>query len=65
MTRTRYNCDLETLGTGSKIGILVTPDRSLHFFLNGVDQGAACTGLPTSKSDLSSSILWLRLFFFF
>ena len=50
MSRTRYNCDLETLTTGSRIGILVTPDRNLHYFLNGIDQGAACTGLPNSKS---------------
>ena len=49
MARSRYNCDLEQLETGSRIGILVTSDNCLHFFLNGVDQGPACTGLPNCK----------------
>ena len=59
MLRTRYNCDLETLTTGSRIGILVTPDRNLHYFLNGIDQGAACTGLPNSKSLSANMYLLL------
>ncbi|KAF6028383.1 hypothetical protein EB796_013323 [Bugula neritina] len=46
MMRTRYNCDLEQIETGSRIGMLVSSDRCLHFYLNGVDQGVACSDIP-------------------
>lgn len=49
MLRNSYGCDLDQLDAGSRIGIMVTADGELHYYINGVDQGAACTGLPRSE----------------
>lgn len=44
--RNNYGCDLDTLTTGSRIGMMRTATGDLHYFINGLDQGVACTGLP-------------------
>ncbi|XP_012271059.1 neuralized-like protein 4 isoform X2 [Orussus abietinus] len=44
--RNNYACDLDKLVEGNRIGIMKHPDTSLHYYLDGIDQGAACTGLP-------------------
>ncbi|CAB0034689.1 unnamed protein product [Trichogramma brassicae] len=44
--RNNYACDLDKLCEGNRIGMMRWPDGSLHYYLDGVDQGAACTGLP-------------------
>ncbi|XP_035889002.1 neuralized-like protein 4 isoform X2 [Phyllostomus discolor] len=44
--RNNYGCDLDALGTGSRIGMMRTSKGDLHYFINGQDQGAACSGLP-------------------
>ncbi|RZF44339.1 hypothetical protein LSTR_LSTR006889 [Laodelphax striatellus] len=43
-----YALDLDTLTTGSVIGMKRHQDGSLHYYLDGVDQGEACSDLPTN-----------------
>ncbi|XP_032437922.1 neuralized-like protein 4 isoform X1 [Xiphophorus hellerii] len=44
--RNNYGCDLDSLTTGSRIGMMRTANGDLHYYINGVDQGVACAGLP-------------------
>uniref|UniRef100_G3Q6T0 Neuralized-like protein 4 n=1 Tax=Gasterosteus aculeatus aculeatus TaxID=481459 RepID=G3Q6T0_GASAC len=44
--RNNYGCDLDSLTTGSRIGMMRSATGDLHYYINGVDQGVACTGLP-------------------
>ncbi|KYN07792.1 Neuralized-like protein 4 [Cyphomyrmex costatus] len=46
--RNNYSCDLDKLIEGNRIGMMRCSDSSLHYFLDGVDQGLACTGLPSN-----------------
>ncbi|XP_011150194.1 neuralized-like protein 4 isoform X2 [Harpegnathos saltator] len=46
--RHNYTCDLDKLVEGNRIGMMRCSDSSLHYYLDGVDQGAACTGLPAN-----------------
>lgn len=41
-----YPLNLDKVKTGSVIGIKRHDDSSLHYYLDGIDQGEACTGLP-------------------
>lgn len=34
-----YNCNLDSLTCGSRVGVMRKADSSLHFFINGVDKG--------------------------
>uniref|UniRef100_A0A3B4B3P8 Neuralized-like protein 4 n=1 Tax=Periophthalmus magnuspinnatus TaxID=409849 RepID=A0A3B4B3P8_9GOBI len=45
--RNNYGCDLDSLTTGSRIGMMRTATGDLHYYINGVDQGVACSGLPS------------------
>lgn len=51
--RNNYGCDLDALGTGARIGMMRTAKGDLHYFIDGQDQGAACSGLPPGKGDCS------------
>ena len=42
-----YPLDLDGLPEGSKVGLKVTSDGDLHFFVDGADMGLAASGLPT------------------
>ncbi|KAK1117500.1 hypothetical protein K0M31_016533 [Melipona bicolor] len=44
--RNNYACDLDKLVEGNRIGMMRCSDNSLHYYLDGVDQGPACTGVP-------------------
>ncbi|XP_037118336.1 neuralized-like protein 4 isoform X2 [Syngnathus acus] len=44
--RNNYGCDLDSLTSGSRIGMMRSPIGDLHYYINGVDQGVACSGLP-------------------
>ncbi|PSN33663.1 hypothetical protein C0J52_20980 [Blattella germanica] len=44
--RNGYGCDLDTLTTSTRIGMMRHDDESLHYYVDGVDQGAACEGVP-------------------
>ena len=41
-----YPLDLDSIPEGSKVGLRVTSDGNLHFFINGADMGVAASGLP-------------------
>ncbi|CAG5120309.1 unnamed protein product, partial [Candidula unifasciata] len=43
-----YGCDLDQLSEGDKVGVMRTSDAVLHFYVNGIDQGPAATGIPSS-----------------
>uniref|UniRef100_A0A3B4H265 Neuralized-like protein 4 n=1 Tax=Pundamilia nyererei TaxID=303518 RepID=A0A3B4H265_9CICH len=45
--RNNYGCDLDSLTTGSRIGMMRSASGDLHYYINGVDQGVACSGLPS------------------
>lgn len=49
--RNNYGCDLDSLTTGSRIGMMRSASGDLHYYINGVDQGVACTGLPPGKGE--------------
>lgn len=41
-TRNNYPCDLDTLSSGVRLGVMRSADKSLEFFKDGVSQGSAC-----------------------
>ncbi|KAL1116658.1 hypothetical protein AAG570_005130 [Ranatra chinensis] len=41
-----YPLDLDNVGVGSVVGMKLLEGGSLHYYLDGVDQGEACSGLP-------------------
>ncbi|XP_005104477.1 neuralized-like protein 4 [Aplysia californica] len=42
-----YGCDLDQLTEGDRVGVMRSPEGALHFYVNGVDQGMAATGIPS------------------
>ena len=42
-----YGCDLDQLSEGDVVGVMRTASGELHFYVNGIDQGVAATGLPS------------------
>jgi len=58
----RYNCNLDTLTCGSRVGMIRKSDGSLHYFVNGEDQGVAAIDVPPSNGHLiCSRVLILHL----
>ncbi|XP_030761137.1 neuralized-like protein 4 [Sitophilus oryzae] len=41
-TQNNYPCDLDTLISGIRLGVMRSADKSLEFFKDGVSQGSAC-----------------------
>ena len=41
-----YGTDLDQLSEGDRVGVMRTRDNAVHFYVNGVDQGVAATGVP-------------------
>lgn len=50
--RNGYPLDLDSVSVGCRIGMMRCSDSTLHYFLNGVDQGVACTNIPSGKYKL-------------
>jgi len=42
-----YPLDLSSLRLGSRVAIMRCSDGSLHYYLDGVDQGEACSNVPS------------------
>lgn len=59
--RNNYGCDLDSLTTGSRIGMMRSASGDLHYYINGVDQGVACSGLPPGAVELKPPLLLLLL----
>ena len=45
----RVDFNLESLKVGQSVGCSINKEGELRYFINGVDQGVAWTGLPTDK----------------
>ena len=45
--RNGYSCDLDSLSVGSRLGMMRAKDGSLHYTINGVDQGVAMDSVPS------------------
>jgi len=50
--RNGYKLDLDVIRVGSRIGMMRCSDGTLHFYLDGEDQGPACRGLPSGEHTL-------------
>lgn len=46
--RNGYCCDLDSLSVGSRLGMMRHLDGSLHYTINGEDQGIACENIPAN-----------------
>lgn len=44
--RNGYRLDLDSLRVGSRVGMMRCSDETLHYYLDGVDQGVACSDVP-------------------
>ncbi|XP_067658409.1 neuralized-like protein 4 isoform X2 [Haliotis asinina] len=42
-----YGRDLDQLSEGDRVGVMRSAQGVLHFYVNGMDQGPAATGIPT------------------
>ena len=47
--RNGYQLDLDVLSVGSRIGMMRASDGTLHYYLDGVDMGVACTDIPQGR----------------
>lgn len=56
----RYNCNLDTLTCGSRVGMMRKADGSLHYFVNGEDQGVAALDVPSSNFSISETPLFFQ-----
>lgn len=52
-----YRCDLDSLVVGTRVGMMRHLDGSLHYYVNGEDQGTACENLPPGMFDMVSVLL--------
>uniref|UniRef100_T1IVE5 NHR domain-containing protein n=1 Tax=Strigamia maritima TaxID=126957 RepID=T1IVE5_STRMM len=46
--RNGYKCDLDSIGTGARVGMARHSDGTLHYYINGEEQGVACTDIPSN-----------------
>ena len=44
-----YHYNMGSLGVGQSVGCMVNKKGDLHYFVDGKDQGLACSGLPTDQ----------------
>ena len=67
--RNTYSCDLDSLPTRTRLGMMRHVNGNLHFYVDGIDQGSAFDGLPQyvyPVIDLygqCAQVLWLKNFF--
>ena len=55
--RNGYALDLDTLTVASRIGMMRCSDGTLHYYLDGVDQGVACTDIAPGGSTTVFAII--------
>lgn len=46
--KTKYGPNLDTIGVGRLVGVLVDQLSQLHLYVDGADQGVAATNIPTT-----------------
>ena len=44
-----YQLDLDKLRPGSRVGLMRCSDGTLHYYLDGRDQGVAVSGVPSGE----------------
>jgi len=44
-----YQLNLGSLCLGSRVGVIRCADGSLRYYLDGVDQGVACSSVPPGQ----------------
>jgi len=44
--KTKYGPNINSLLAGHTLGLMVDADNKLHLYINGVDQGVACSDIP-------------------
>ena len=54
-----YQLDLSCLHLGSRVGIMRSADSTLHYYLDGIDQGVACCNVPSGQ--LLSSMCYVQV----
>ena len=47
--RNGYPLDLDSLTVGSRVGMMRCTDGTLHYYLDGVDQGVASTDIASGE----------------
>lgn len=47
MVKHGYSLNLDAVQVGMVVGMMRHIDGSLHFYLDGVDQGEACSSVPS------------------
>ncbi|XP_071451844.1 neuralized-like protein 4 [Hetaerina americana] len=52
VSKKNYGRTLDALVEGDRVGMMRRDTGTLHYFINGVDQGAAATGIPSSVYGL-------------
>lgn len=52
-----YPCDLDTLGVGTRIGMMRHSDGTLHYYVNGEDLGAACGNLKPGRMFIFNVVM--------
>lgn len=64
--KSHYCHDLHWLQYGCTIGIRVSTDRTLHFYINGQDQGIAAYYMPTvcEKREMVLEIIYFSVLYF-
>ena len=68
--RRKVNFHLDKLKVGQSVGCCVTRNGGLRYFIDGVDQGIAWTGLPTNRpmwgiADIYGHSIKIKSEFFF
>ena len=53
--RNGYPLDLDSLTVGSRVGMMRCTDGTLHYYLDGVDQGVASTDIAAGESLLEGT----------
>ena len=48
--RNGYPLDLDSLSVGSRIGMMRCSDGTLHYYLDGVDQGVASADIASGEN---------------
>ena len=54
-----YQLDLSAVRLGSRVAIMRCANGNLHYYLDGVDQGVACSNVPSGIQIFDKAICTL------
>lgn len=55
----QYGQNLDRLQVGDRVGVVRKDDGTLHFWVNGVDQGPAATNVPDRVYGVIGECCWI------